>query len=387
MPIYLNISFLWLINWSGIGLIALLFNFNSGYMPFIVAFFGSSLIGIGLILASLLPRKQTILDPPFSVLNQEKRYLIIAKYLLIISYLGSISYFFEFSSYYGGVVNLLSQGWQVRADMANGLISITLFTRVSMVFVYTSLLMVLSFWVKKQVTFIYVVMALLPILITGITQAARAGFLFALTMLFFATILRHYLSNNFSIRTLYKILILPIFMITVFFLGEFFRAGSMNYELFLLKIDVAMSYLVGAVSGLNYWFNSVDVEFMPSNLGKHSFASFYQLIGLYEYPPGFYGIYVPISDKGYVTNIFTSIRPGLEDFGYLGFSIGMILLGFMYRIFWFFKHKLYGIGLLIWVLSYIIMSPIVPLSQHNNILLSFLVIFCFFIIRLFRLKK
>ncbi|HLD53095.1 MAG TPA: O-antigen polymerase [Sediminibacterium sp.] len=326
---------------------------------------------------------------------------IFRKFLLfigILSFLGSILYLQVFASYFGSIINVLTAGWAVRGALEE--IQVPLFTRAILMIGYSSIILTLVYRIVYKEFKWYFFFPYLSILLMGITQAGRAGFM----MVLFQVFISHYWSIIYSqiksrdnyisfskkpeVQLVASALKLIIVIIIVFVLGDMLRSQSFSMagETLSQGILSFQSYLFGGIAGFTTYYDSEYLRIVSLGFGRFSFSSLFELLGIYDSVGGIYDNYLRISSKDYTldVNIFTAFRQLIDDFGIIGGGLFMYISGFFsYK---FFRKAINGdlgsIAMMIVIYTILFHSPLLLITVHNAVLVS--LFFPFFVISAFR---
>jgi oligosaccharide repeat unit polymerase len=134
-------------------------------------------------------------------------------------------------------------------------------------------------------------------------------------------------------------------------------------------------YAVGAISSFSAFLDKYDSG-TPLTWGRYSFASFAQMIGLHQFGSfGFYDDYLDISQTSNdYTNVYTIFRSLIEDFGIKGSILYMLTLGIITRMAYScaVEGSLPALSFILGIYAMFVYSPIAPLTQHNSIIISWI---------------
>lgn len=330
-----------------------------------------------------LEKQISILSSPYKIKLFENIILTFG----ILSLIGSALYVSLFISYFGSIMNLLSAGWVVRGVLEE--ISIPIFIRVILLMGYSSIILTLIFFIIHKKFKFHFVLSYISILIMGITQAGRAGFMMVLFQVFIASYWHEIFKNvsnglnkySFFSSPEYKLskssLRLIFFVGLIFILGDMLRSQNFSFDsaIFLQGIISFKSYLFGGIAGFTSYLN--NYSFDELGWGRFTFSSLYDLLGIHKNQMGIYTDYLRISsiDIDLDTNIFTAFRQLMDDFGVLGTLFFMFFLGAISH--YFFRKAVKGdiasISFLIVFYSFIFHTPLLAISVHTSVLISAIV--------------
>lgn len=310
------------------------------------------------------------------------------EYVLIIlgalSLAGSVLYVQSFLGYFGSVFNVLTAGWALRGALEE--ISIPLFTRAILMLGYSCIILTLVYNIFYQKFKWYFLLSYISLLIMGITQAGRAGFMMIIFQIFIASywgeifkMLKKKDHDNSLLRgpelKLVKRSFRLVLVIAVIFLGgdmlrsQKFGVSSeiLGEAIFSFKI-----YLMGGISAFSSFFENYN--YGQLGWGRYSFSSLYDLLGIQKNQLGVYTDYLRISstDFSLEVNIFTAFRQYIDDFGIIGTVIIMIIGGSTCYIY--FRKAVRGdlssIAFMIVVYTILFHTVLLSITVHNAVLIS-----------------
>ena len=265
----------------------------------------------------------------------------------------------------------------VREQIMTETIAVPADIRLAMIFSYTGVIFSLVYWIVFRWRLLLVLPAL-SVLLLGISQAGRTGILIVFFQIYITIYLKDMLrQTQNSIRKLSKRSFYLIGISFFLFLGgQSLRTGIVGeYTDILRNLEQLRSYLFGGISAFAYYVDHWMLEVLEyPALGRFTFASLYDFLGIHKQVPGIYTQYAPISDLGDSSNIFTAFRPILDDFSVgsvfliclTGFICGRLLLGTM-------SNRMSCIGPLIGMYSWALFSPMLSISCYNSFLASILI--------------
>jgi len=293
-----------------------------------------------------------------------------------ISIIGSLLYFYIFYRHFGSFTNLFTAGWLIREEIGAGLISVPFAIRFITLIAYSVVLLSLVYWIRYGFKF-FIMMPFVSILIMGITQAARAGTFMMLIIIFVASCWKDIFNGlrNVGFRFTKRVLFFSFIILSIFIVGLMYR--EQNFTLDLIdnrQLKVFRIYAFGAISGFSEFIEAYNFE-SSLTLGLYSFSSLFELLGIQKLAFGFYDEYLFISNANDdYTNVYTIFRSLIEDFGIIGsifymFTLGCIL-AFYFKLA--IKKNLPAIAFICIMYTLLVYSVIAPLTQHNSLLLSFI---------------
>jgi oligosaccharide repeat unit polymerase len=217
----------------------------------------------------------------------------------------------------------------------------------------------------------------IAILIMGVAQAARAGTFILLLMILAATFWRDIYEKKknlfFSLLTRLGVVVLVILVIFIF--GLMLREQNFQFSFDdSEKFRFFKIYAVGALSSFSVFFDGYDFG-NDLTYGRYTFASLFQMLGWHQFESfGFYDEYLVISDNGDYTNIYTILRSLVEDFGLIFTILISLILGGVLDVIYncAIRRKLEYLAIIIGIYGYILYSPLAPLTQHNSIVVSWI---------------
>jgi oligosaccharide repeat unit polymerase len=107
------------------------------------------------------------------------------------------------------------------------------------------------------------------------------------------------------------------------------RLGRWSVDAFYIGWDKVLS-CIGSLVVFSKWLDLNSFEF-PMNWGASTFAGFFHLLGIAERKQGLYGTFLELPNGEY-SNVYTVLRPLLEDFTIVGAMLGIFFIGFIWRI-------------------------------------------------------
>ncbi len=320
----------------------------------------------------------------FEDINIIKRFENILLLIGILSLFGSTLYLSAFVLHFGSLVNVLSAGWALRGALEE--ISIPLFTRAILLLGYSTIILTLVYYIIYNKFKWYFMFSYISMLIMGITQAGRAGFMMILFQIFitsywrqiYINLLKNRKHDGFSSSPEYKLvkssLKLVLFVGIIFVGGDMLRSQNFSFEsnVVFQGLTSFKAYLFGGIAAFSTYLNNYNpAEF---GWGRFSFSSLYDLLGIHKNTIGIYTDYLRISieDPSQDTNIFTAFRQFMDDFGIFGTLIFMFILGafsfisFRKAI----KGDIASIAFLIVFYTFIFHTPLLAITVHNSVLVS-----------------
>lgn len=292
----------------------------------------------------------------------------------LISLLGSLMYADAIARYFGSYREMLSAGWAVRGALAEGQIYIPRIVRGLSTIGYSSIVLAIVYWIKYRFR-LFLTIPVISMLIFGVAQNGRAGMILIIVQIFLGAYWRDAYNNkgNLDFRLIKRMTVPFIFIFVIFTVGLMLREQNFYLDNSTIRryLNVFVIYAFGGIGALTSYLNNP----VPNTLGfgRFSFASLFDLLGIHKNVMGIYTDYLPISDvPGEVSNIYTVIRPALDDFGILGFVVFFFIVGFICSLGYkkAKKGSIMAISFTIVSYSYIIHSPLLPMTVHNSFLAS-----------------
>lgn len=159
--------------------------------------------------------------------------------------------------------------------------------------------------------------------------------------------------------------VIAIILLIIFSFSAYFRVSSKDnaIEIVVYKLGV---YTVAMYEALMHWmYSQYDYNI---DLGYNSFASIYKIFGI-EFEQGFYDLTATTFGP---TNIYTSIRGYLSDFGLLGTSFLFLAFGFfpiLYSRVRLNYYKYIFLRFILWNFVFVLISPF----NYFNFLAGFII--------------
>lgn len=307
----------------------------------------------------------------------EKKIRKTVVFFSFLSLAGAFIYLNIFINHFGSLNNLLSSGWLIREEMAMNAISVPLVVRAVALLGYSAVILAMVYWVRFGIK-PFIALPFLGIIIMGVAQAARAGTFMLIIIVFVTSYWRDiYMGQkNIGIRLIKRIFIFTFLLLFIFILGLMYREQSFKFNSDeFSQLKNFRIYAVGALSSFSVFLDNYDMN-SSLTFGRYTFASLFQLFDLYEFESfGYYVDYLYISrTSDDSTNVYTIFRSAIEDFGFLGSALYMLILGFFSRLAYSkaMKGNLAALSFLIGIYTMFIYAPIAPMTQHNSIIVSWI---------------
>ena len=251
---------------------------------------------------------------------------------------------------------------------------VPLWIRIPLLFSY-SLVLISAIYYYSFGEIKLMLLSTMPILISGLAQNGRAGMLMVVVIIFMAIIVRSIIKEKKNKKkTLIKYgLYLAIVGTFIFIGGAILRFRNMETEGSSFFIDSLKSYLLGGISAFDTYIHNPDTSGL--GYGRYSFSALYGLLGIATNEVGVYTNYLTFDVDGDTTNIFTAFRQMIDDFGIIGASVYMFVLGFIGGKEW--SKAKYGdqlaISFMLLFYMFLFHTPLLAVTVHNSILFSFVV--------------
>ncbi|GAA4771842.1 MULTISPECIES: O-antigen polymerase [Flavobacterium] len=305
----------------------------------------------------------------------------------VLSFVGAILYFGYFVSFFGSFEAGVTAGWAARGALEE--ISVPIAVRAILMLGYSDVVLTTIYFLLYRKIKWFLFLPYISLLIMGIAQAGRAGFILILVQVFLSSFwitvydqkLNYKGNNNFFAekKLIKKMMVLIVFAFIIFIGGDMLRRQqfSLTPENLETSTTVFKEYLFGGISAFSTYFENEYSNFSTLGLGKYSYSSLYDLLGISKNEIGVYTKYLGFSkkDSSLTTNIFTAFRQFIDDFSLLG---GLFVF-FLYGIFsgYFYgkavKGSLAAIAIMIVVYTYLFHTILLSITVHNAVLISFLV--------------
>ncbi|SNB32176.1 Probable transmembrane protein. O-Ag polymerase / Lipid A core - O-antigen ligase / O-Ag chain-length regulator family protein [Flavobacterium psychrophilum] len=316
-------------------------------------------------------KKQLFLDLNETYMDRLKKHTI---YISVFSFIGAVFYLKAFVDHFGSFQAFFTAGALIRTDLFDGEIAMPFYAVVPMLFSYSAINLAMVYYVKYGFSWFQVI-PFLSVLIMSFSQAARAGLVIVIFQILTGIIFRLLLKNDKNVE--FK-LIKPILLIIPTLFVVFTLVESFRYQNFSTSSDRIEStndsfnvYTFGGVAGFSNYIDNIYPLDKPLTLGRYTFSSLYNVLGIDKAETGIYDQYLKVSPNN-TANIYSIFRPLIEDFGFLGFLIWAFVLGVVSN-FCFeksLKGSLVTLSMSISIYIYLMFSFIAPLTQFNSFILS-----------------
>jgi oligosaccharide repeat unit polymerase len=250
-------------------------------------------------------------------------------------------------------------------------IQLPAYIRAGITIAYVGVMFVLIYWVLFGWRF-YFVLPVLSVILFGFSQSGRAGTIIIMLQAFAATYFRDLFFHRanpirrFASRTF----TLMAIGLIVFVGGQMLREGGEgSADDFVRIFHNLRGYLLGGISAFSYYVDHW-MSTAPFSLGRYTFSSLYQALGLFVQAPGVYDEYAPISVTGETTNLYTAYRSLIDDFTIAGAIIFCVVMGFYSGRFFAgaMKGNFKYFGPIISLYTWALFSPLFSLTYFNSFL-------------------
>lgn len=352
------------------------FTLQSSFYFFIFIFF----FFLGEAAQHFISRKRKIEKKSFAITPGFKRNFEWGLIIMgIVSLIGSVLYLFAFASYFGGVSQLLTAGWAIRGALIDGEIVVPVYIKLLLFPGYSNVIIALMYYVIFAKFRWYLVLPFIALFIMGSAQAGRAGFMLILFELYisvlFAIFYKNYLNQKMvkSETDLIKKSFILIFVVfTVFVGGDMLR--TQNFSFNVQSAEVFRQYLFGGMSAFSTYLDRRELSEISYGYGRYSFSALYDMLGIAKNEFGVYTEYLRISAKDYTltTNIFTAFRQFMDDFGFGGTCVLMLVFGMIANYYYNYavKGNVKAIAVSIVLYTILFHTPLLTVTVHNSILLT-----------------
>lgn len=280
-----------------------------------------------------------LLDLPLTkiVFEFRFRHVLFFVFLSIIFYgVGVLSNFSQADLFDFSISNYLKISNNSALERYSGEQSISLLYKIGSILAYYSAF-TLGFILavdKKNVTSAQcctwgtIVFLFLISLLDSFLMAARAGMMMMIFCFFSSYIIVSQVQESgraisLSIKAVLKLAFSLITVFLFFLIIQIFRGGKEDFDLISI-VSHLITWFVGHISVFSIWIENIDLSGRPQ-LGVNIFAGVSDLIGFKERNVGIYeGVNI---GNGRISNIYTALRPVIEDVTIFGMAILYMLFG------------------------------------------------------------
>jgi oligosaccharide repeat unit polymerase len=219
---------------------------------------------------------------------------------------------------------------------------------------------------------------LVPLLATAIISTKRGGLLYG-GVLFASGYMagRAYVcAAAIPLKKLAKIGLAVASLISLAFIVlQALRMGRLGFEELGLVVNHLRSYYNPHMAVLGTWLSGSETSVTHMHFGANTFAGVADMLGLSTREAGLYGIAVDFGRAQ--SNIYTALRPLMEDFGLAGFVAFTFVLGVVGGLGWKLLRSghLLGAPAATCYFCFVLWSPIASIYAYNTILVSFVVLY------------
>lgn len=267
-----------------------------------------------------IPHRSLVFPPQF-----QRSLSIIICIVGLYAMIAIVNYYFLLKGFSSGADDsILIPG--VREAIFADEIRLPGYIRIGITLAYVGVMFVLVYWILFGWKW-YLIFPIISVVLFGFSQSGRAGTIIIMLQGFAAMYFRDvfFHRENPVQRFAYRTLTLLAITLAVFLGGQILREGGEGGLDDLLRIFAQLrAYLFGGVSAFSYYVDYWMVDSRLS-LGRYTFSSLFQALGLFAQAPGVYDEYAPISTMGETTNLYTAFRSLIDDFkipGCILFCIG-----------------------------------------------------------------
>lgn len=174
------------------------------------------------------------------------------------------------------------------------------------------------------------IITLIPGTFIALTQSMKMGMITSF-MLWLASYLvcsfSYGLHIRMSAKAILRFAVIIIGFFSILFLSMVLRTGEISERTILEICEKFVAYSLGHMHCVDMWYTS----YTPTDLawGSKTFMGISNLLGIEDRVQGLYPEYLNIGKNGFygISNIYTSFRPLVEDFGEVGAMIIMFGMG------------------------------------------------------------
>lgn len=177
--------------------------------------------------------------------------------------------------------------------------------------------------------------AILPPIISGLTQGAKMGIITGM-FLYLSGILVGYQLLDKKLKINFKIIFLGIVLFISFLalmvVVMMFRIGKFDIDTMFVVFGKATSYALAHLPAFDIWFNSHEESIFNLTVGGKTFFGVTNFLGIMERKQGLFETMTTVSTDGSGTNVYSYFRLMVEDFGSLGSLVFLFIMGSICRI-------------------------------------------------------
>jgi oligosaccharide repeat unit polymerase len=287
----------------------------------------------------------------------------------VVSVIGSAWSLVSYVHYFGGITEFATAGNAIRVVFAEREVQLPFIARSMATFGHPGVVLSLVGWSYFGWRW-WMSLPFFAVAMFATSQMGRAGVIIValegLLAIYYRDIAQ---GKGADSRFVLRILPAAGSVLLLFIGGEIFRASA-AVDLPIARTFYA--YAFSGPSGLTAWLDSAQVGVQPA-LGRQSFDSLAALLGAKTQLVGVYDDFAQLSVRhADIGNIYTVIRPLVEDFGTVGAAAMMLVLGLIAGVAFEYTRcrSLPARAVAITLGVYIVFSVITPLSVFNSWLLS-----------------
>lgn len=211
---------------------------------------------------------------------------------------------------------------------------------------------------------------MLPLVMTVVIHTEKAGLLYGLVMFAAGWAAGRALSRAPASRvkaTTILIVVAGIFVLLAFFVGaQSMRMNRVSLADIPFVLNHLRIYVVGHMPVFGHWWAHEYSRMTVEGFGTHTFAGMAEIMGLTVRKAGLYG-----GSSGFTeSNIYTAMRPLLEDFGLVGALAFMFVLAYGAGVGW----RLLSLGRragavpVVCFTAFVLWSPITSIFVYSTII-------------------
>lgn len=180
---------------------------------------------------------------------------------------------------------------------------------------------------------VFCLATILPAAIVALTQAVKLG-LITSAFMFIIGILLSSESNRLSLKisktTLLKLGMSSALFIGILVLSIAFRFSDVGVDLLPILSEKFINYAIGSVPCFDNWYTDNTVSFSDLHGGTRTFMGISNILGLEHRVQGLYSEFLFWGKNGIdsSSNVYSSFRALVDDFGTIGSMLYLFLLGF-----------------------------------------------------------
>lgn len=309
-------------------------------------------------------------------------------FLGFLSIIGAILYTNVFIGYFGSLSGLLTAGWAVRGVLES--VPVPLPIRAILMLGYSCVILAVVYFVIYGRIRWFLFLPFISLLILGIVQAGRAGFIMILVQIFIGSFWKIVFDNTKSFnetgrspvkfpekKLLFNSVKLLVVVMIVFVGGNMLRTQNFSTQSDTVGegLESFKVYLFGGVSAFSTFIDNYKFGHTYTyGYGKYSFSSLFDLLGIAKNELGVYTTYLRVSsaDPKLDTNIFTAFRQYIDDFGIIGAIFFMMIFGYIAGSFFnrAIKGNIEAIAVSIGIYTILFHTILLSITVHNGVLIS-----------------